>query len=55
MLLAGPMAKPLSAVLGRPVAVVYGVHFEAFSPELAAKAKQAEEELGREILKQLGR
>lgn len=54
-LLADPMAKSLSAVLGRPVAVVCGVHFECFTPELAAKAKQAEEELGHEILKQFDR
>lgn len=54
-LLAGPIAKSLSAVLGRPVAVVCGVHFECFSPELAAKVKQAEKELSREILKQLSR
>lgn len=48
--LANGMAKTLSAALGQPVAVLCGVHFDQFSPEIASDARRAAEELCRQIL-----
>jgi len=48
--LAAGMAKRLSAALGRPAAVLCGVHFDRFSPELEREAEQAGEELCRKVL-----
>lgn len=53
--LADWLAKELASALAQPVAVVCGVHFNCFSPELAAAAEQTVKELCREILKQLGK
>lgn len=51
--LADRMAKTLSAALAHPVAVVCGVHFDRFSPELARGAERAVDALCREILNRL--
>lgn len=47
---AGGMAKTLSAALARPVAVLCGIHFDHFSPQLAADTERAAAELCDEIL-----
>lgn len=48
--IAGRMAKTLSAALGRPVAVLCGIHFDRFSPELGAETERAGEALCKKLL-----
>lgn len=50
--IANQMAKALSASLGRHVAVLCGIHFDHFSPGMAADAEGAARELCKEIQKQ---
>lgn len=49
--IANQMAKALSASLGRHVAVLCGVHFDHYSPQLAADAEQAAAELCQQLLR----
>lgn len=47
------MAKTLSAALGQPVAVLCGVHFDHYLPQLAADAEQVAAELCHQLLWQM--
>lgn len=51
--LANRMAKTLSAALSHPVAVLCGVHFDQFSPQVLSEAEQAADVLCNEILRLL--
>lgn len=50
--LANRMAKALASALERPAAVLCGVHFDRFSPQLAADAERAADLLCAQILEQ---
>lgn len=51
--LADSIAKTLSSALSRPVAVLCGVHFDLFSPQLVIEAENAAKMLCDEILRLL--
>lgn len=52
--LANRIAKTLSAGLGRSVAVLCGVHFDSFSPEMISDGERAADELCRLVLERGG-